>query len=90
MEPLHELYLSVSTHPQVSDAVAMEPAWRQQGRGRGRGQEGQGERSRPLQQERQRLVGGGGGRPKAAAQPEPQCGEYQVDLKSHDLESADI
>lgn len=73
---------------QVSDAVAMEPAWRQQGRGRGRGQEGRGERSRPLQPERQRLVGGGG-RPKAAAAPEPQCGRYHVELGLRNLESAD-
>ncbi|TNN77278.1 NF-X1-type zinc finger protein NFXL1 [Liparis tanakae] len=39
--------------PRVSEAVAMEPAWRQQGRGRGRGQEGPGERSRPPQKERE-------------------------------------
>lgn len=66
----------------VLEAVAMEPAWRQQGRGRGRSQEGQGERSRPLQKERERpgaaagVCGAGrGGRTKSATTPEPQRGE---------------
>lgn len=68
----------------VSEAVAMEPAWRQQGRGRGRSQEAQGERSRPPQQKEKERPGGAaagpwgagrGGRTKTAAAPEPQRGE---------------
>ncbi|KAF3698302.1 NF-X1-type zinc finger protein NFXL1 Ovarian zinc finger protein [Channa argus] len=42
-----------------SEEVAMEPAWRQQGRGRGRGQQ-EGERSRPPQKERERPGAAGG------------------------------
>lgn len=56
------------------EAVAMEPAWRQQGRGRGRGQNGQGDRpcllqmDRPDGQEQQ-------GQTKVTTVPGPQCGE---------------
>ncbi|XP_023201832.1 NF-X1-type zinc finger protein NFXL1 isoform X2 [Xiphophorus maculatus] len=51
--------------------VAMEPAWRQQGRGRGRGQEGQGERPRPLQKDRPGVPAGRG----AKTNPGPAKGE---------------
>lgn len=59
------------------EPVAMEPAWRQQGRGRGRSQEAQGERSRPPQKEKEKpeLMGGVGGKTKSAAKPERQVGE---------------
>ena len=64
----------------VQEAVAMEPAWRQQGRGRGRSQEAQGERSRPPQTERPAAAAGAwapgrGGRTKSTAAPEPPRGE---------------
>ncbi|KAK1889726.1 NF-X1-type zinc finger protein NFXL1 [Dissostichus eleginoides] len=53
--PLLQLHTTESL-----EAVAMEPAWRQQGRGRGRGQEG--DRPRPPEKERERPGVGGGGR----------------------------
>ncbi|GLD74190.1 NF-X1-type zinc finger protein NFXL1 [Lates japonicus] len=63
----------------VWEAVAMEPAWRQQGRGRGRSQEGHGERSRPPQKERERpgaaagaWAAGRGARTKTATAPGPE------------------
>lgn len=58
----------------VREAVAMEPAWRQQGRGRGRGQNGQADRPCLLQMERpdgQEQEG----KTKVTTVPGPQCGE---------------
>ncbi|XP_027866316.1 NF-X1-type zinc finger protein NFXL1 isoform X2 [Xiphophorus couchianus] len=52
-------------------SVAMEPAWRQQGRGRGRGQEGQGERPCPLQKDRTGVPAGRG----VETNPGPAKGE---------------
>lgn len=63
----------------VQEAVAMEPAWRQQGRGRGRGHNGQGDRPCLLQMERpdgQKQVG----KTKGTTVPGLQCGEEGLEL----------